>query len=460
MNSFNLSNQNVNNTITPMPSSKLTIKNGNIFNSYFNNEKKLNLPEINLKINKNINYENEENFSIFDEKNLSNEENKEQNYENINLINRDVEDEKNNNKNNELEEKINKLAEKLKTILGSNYIVKISIRLKNTENNDCSYVNSLLHCFGILPDLLIYLQKNINYINNPEKLPLTFCFFRVIEHLYINKSVENSAIHNTSIFTNVITHFYPFLQMNKNPIDLFNILMHDIHIELNEATLKSQKIIFQKNFDIRNLNEVIKNTIINFNNKNDSIITKNFTFFYKKEIKCINCNSIYYELQNFTSFDLDVINTYKIYKKDNLTINDCLTYYISPINIYVKCSLCNKSSKLVVKKNIYSHTTNLVFVINRNSQEDEQEIMKIKFNYEEILDISYYIDTKIDDIKAEYILIGVVAFLIKEKKFVSFCKNLFYNEWICYDDEKIEECNYNYMINNSTPYILFYKLLE
>ena len=434
-------------------------KNGNILNSNFNNNKFLNISQKNLN---NKNMESDDNFSIFEEKNLNNEENKVQNNKNINLNHGNDEDKKNNNNNTnkELEEKINKLVLKLKTQLNFNYTGKRTIGLKNTENKDCSYVNSLLQCLGGLPDLLLYLQKNISYINNPAKLPFTFCFFREIEKLYINKSLENSTKHNASTFITVIEHFYPFLIINRNPIDLFNILMHDLHIELNKASLKSQKTIFPKDFEKKNLNEVIKKSKINFSDKNNSIISQIFTYFFIKEIKCTKCNNTFYELQNFTSFDLDLINTYKTYKKNNLTINDCLTYYISPSKINVICSLCNKSSKLVIKKNFYSLSNNLVFLINRNNQNDEQEIMKIKLNYEEYLDISYYIDSKFNDRKAEYILIGVVAFLFKENKFTAFCKNLFYNEWICFDDELIEECNYSYMMNNSTPYILFYKLLE
>ena len=247
------SDSNLNNTPCSMQNSQLTIEKENNLNSNFNNDKILDISQNNLN-NINIKIESYDNFSIFDTKNLNNEENKVQNNKNINMNNENSQDEKNNNnKNKELEEKINKLILKLKTQLNNNYIGKRTIGLKNSENKDCSYVNSLLQCLGGLPDLLVYLQNNISYINNPEKLPLTFCFFRVIEHLYINKSLENSAKHNASIFIDVIEHFYPFLIINKNPIDLFNILMHDLHIELNKANLKNQKTIVPKDFEKKNL---------------------------------------------------------------------------------------------------------------------------------------------------------------------------------------------------------------
>ena len=115
---------------------------------------------------------------------------------------------------------------------------------------------------------------------------------------------------------------------------------------------------------------------------------------------------------------------------------------------------------MTVRKNIFSPSNNLVFVLSHNNPNEEKEMMKFKFYYEEILDITYYIDKKLVDIKTEYILIGVVAFSLDTKKFISFCRNIFDNIWMYYDEDKINECNYDYIVNNSNPYILFYKMLE
>ena len=101
-----------------------------------------------------------------------------------------------------------------------------------------------------------------------------------------------------------------------------------------------------------------------------------------------------------------------------------------------------------------------MFVINRYNSEKEKTMIKIKFNYEEILDISYYIDRSTINKKIQYILIAVVAYSIERKKFVAYCKNLFVDEWIFFDDDLINQCNYNDMVNNSTPYLLFYRILD
>ena len=365
----------------------------------------------------------------------------------------------NNNLNKEINDKINKLKSYYKSNLKKKYIEKRKKILKCSQNDDYSYFNSLFDCLGNIYDLLLYLQKNINLINEPEKYPYTFSFFRIIEHLKNNNSKSNPN-NDVLTFIKVIESFFPFFKTNKNPIDLFNILMSLIHNELNEIQKKNTNCFYKEKIDKRDLNKVIQYKIINFNHNNDTIISKYFNFFCKKEIKCIKCNNIFYELQNFISFDLDPINTYKKFKQSNLSLYDCFAYYISPCTEKAICSVCNQFSELKVQKKIYSPSSNLVLVINRNNSKEEKEILYNNINYEEILDISYYIDDKMVDFKIQYILIGVVAFLLNKKIFVSFCKDLFHSEWVCFDEESINECDFNYMKNNSSPYILFYKMLD
>ena len=371
------------------------------------------------------------------------------------------EDEKfnNNNLNKELDEKINNLISYYKSNLNEKYIEKRKIILKSSENGDFSYINSLFNCLGNILDLLLYLQRNKNKINDSEKYPFTFSCFRIIEHL-INKNSKKDPNDDVSSFIKIIEHFYPFFKTNKNPIDLFNILMNLMHNELNIIQKNNINPFYEENIDKRDLNKMIHYKIIKFNQDNDTIISKCFNLFCKKEIKCFKCNSIFYELQNFISFDLDPINTYKKYKRSNLSIYDCLAFYLSPVSGKAICSICNHLAELSIQKKIYSPSSNLVLVINRNNPNEEKEILYSKIKYEEILDISNYIDKKMVYFKAEYILIGVVAFLFEKKKFVSFCKDLFHNEWICFDEESIDECNFNYMLNNSSPYIFFYKMLD
>ena len=439
MNNFRLQKQR---KTLPISENETNLKNQNIFNRNNKFQKKIEGGNNDL-LGKNDKNEFQ-NFSVFQESNF---------------IEKNIFQNNDDNKEVTINEKINKLIFKYKNELDKKYMEK-KIALKIAKNEDFSFFISLVQCLSNLHDLLLYLQNNIALIKDEENYPFSFSFFRIIEHLYCN---NNNSDPNKDIlsFIKVVEYFYPFFRAYKNPIDLYGIIMNDLHNELNEIRTNNNTICLNETkIDKRNSNEVITNNINCFNQNNNSIISKYFTFFCKKDIKCIKCNNIYYELQNFISFDIDPINTYKKYKKKKLTINDCLTYYLSPITEKAICSICNKLCKLSIQKKIFSPSSNLVLVINRNNQDEEKQLLDININYEEILDISYFIDKKID-FKAQYILIGVVAFLNEKKKFVSFCKNIFHNnEWISFDDGSINECNYNDMVNNSSPYLLFYKKID
>ena len=341
--------------------------------------------------------------------------------------------------------------------LSSEYLQErnIGLKVQGFENGDYSYLNALVQCLGGVPDLLLYLQNNINYINNPQKIPLTFSFFQIIERLY--HSSNNAKIYNSKKFLEIIEHCFPFLKTDKNPIDLYHLLFHDMQDEING--IKSQKNN-QIKVDKKNMNEVINYELNIFKNNNKSIFSELFTLFYKKEIKCTSCNGIFYELQNFISLDLDVINHYKKYQRNNLTIKDCLYELMNPINTKRVCNICNTVSQLMVRRTIFSASNILVFILNRFNKEEEEEMKKIKFEYEDVLDMTNYIENQSQKTNMHYILIGVVSFLFKENKFAAFCKNLLSNKWRCFADEKVYECNYQQIINESTPYLLFYKKFE
>ena len=71
---------------------------------------------------------------------------------------------------------------KITKLLSNEYLQKryIGLKVQGFGSDDYSYLNSLVQCLGGIPDILLYLQNNINYINNPQKIPLTFSFFQII----------------------------------------------------------------------------------------------------------------------------------------------------------------------------------------------------------------------------------------------------------------------------------------
>jgi hypothetical protein len=357
--------------------------------------------------------------------------------------------EENNNNNLKIKEKLNTIILQFKNELEEKYLIRRKIVLiyipeNNNFRKDFSFFNSLIQCIGGIPDILLFLQNNQSLLEKKKQIPVTHSFFVIIKQLYDNKSKKEFE-KNSAFFFEVLKYLFPILNTNiKNPIDLYHLLILHIERELRN----------EKN------NNSIKQKIKYENNKSDTFISQTFISEFKKETKCALCEKTFDELQNFYSFDLDIINTYKEILKNEITISDCLEYYIRPKNAQRICCVCYKKSNLEVKKTFYQPSKILVFVLNRNNRSEEIEILKIRFIYEEIIDISNYIDKKLPKIEAEYILIGVVAFSLNKQKFISFCRNILYNEWFCFNEDTINECNYNDIINSSTPYILFYKRMD
>ena len=357
--------------------------------------------------------------------------------------------EENNITNQKLKIKLNKIKLQLQNELKEKYLIKRKIILKyNPKNNDfskdLSFFNSVIQCIGGIPDILLFLQNNESFLEIRRKeIPLTHAFFVTIKQLYDNKN--KNKFENSANFFEVLKYLFPILNANiRNPIDLYHLLILRMERELR----------IEKN------NNSIEQKIKCDNNKNDSFISQTFNFFFKTETKCTLCKKTINELQNFYSFDLDIINIYKKILKNEITINDCLEYYIRPKNAQRICCFCHKKSNLEVKKTFYQPSNILVFVLNRNNRSEKIEILKIRFIYEEIIDISNYVDKNSPTIKAEYILIGVVAFSLTKQKFVSFCRNILYNEWFSFNEDNINECKYNDIIHSNTPYILFYKRIN
>ena len=413
----------------------------NFLNLNDDNNNNLNLD--NFMKNENINYSN----------------NNQINKNNDNNINYTLKETKNGSYNGstDLDQRIKVQIDKIRNELEYRFIKNRKIGLKGRDNCDDSYLNSLIQCLGTIPDILVYFQKNIKFINNPKEYPLTFSFFRLIEHLYPYIIEGNYSFYSTNKFLKIIEHCFPFLRNNKNPIDLYHLLMHDIHDEINN--IKKDKIE-QKIINVKEITEVINNSINLYKKNNNSIISEIFNIFYNKEIKCNSCQNIFYEMQHYISFDLDIINTYKNLQKNNLTINDCLNNFVKPVFIKRICCLCGKISQLEVKKDIFITSNILVFIVSRNNENEKNIFNNIKLNYEKILNIDKYLNKKSINKSSKFLLIGVVAYLSNGNKFVSYCKNLFSNEWIFFNDEKINSCQYEDMINTSTPYILFYKMIE
>jgi ubiquitin C-terminal hydrolase len=69
---------------------------------------------------------------------------------------------------------------------------------------------------------------------------------------------------------------------------------------------------------------------------NESLIFNVFNWVEIKESKCTKCNISKYNVNTFTTFEIDILGTYNK-KHNSITLDDCLRVYEEPkiINYFV-----------------------------------------------------------------------------------------------------------------------------
>ena len=347
----------------------------------------------------------------------------------------------------------------------SNYTKPAKTRLKDLS--DTSYINSVLYCLSNIRNIVSFFlnPENFNFIdNNIKTMSLSFVFERLMYHLY-EKGNENENCYSPESFWKVLSNLnitYKTLQ-RRNPIDLINYLLSVLHIELNKEN--KEKIIINKN----NLDKkkVIANGIIIFKNKENSIISNNLNWFELKEFLCQKCKKKFFEFLTFNTFSLDFESTQNLIKANKITIYDCLKNYEEPKEINIFCENCKGNENIISNSKIFLTSHALIFLLNRGIDfSDKNKLLTIKFNLEEKIDLSNFIEEERSPKK--YQLIGIVSIYLKEKRYVNFCESPVDKKWYFYNNEKkIEDIKLEQVLkihnkdeNEFVPTILVYKTIK
>lgn len=329
--------------------------------------------------------------------------------------------------------------------------------------DECSYLNSVLQCFGNIKNIANYLldQENILKINNNMMNnninPLSFVIGRLFQHLYPYPERNEREIYSTEKILKILSTMSVFQKNRNSPVQFLIFLLDTLHEELNENK--------NDNSNSGNSNEtqpakIIKDGIDTFKKTNNSIISNNFNWFGIKENHCQYCNDIKYEFKSFSTFDLNISKFYKNNKKDNITIYECLDY----LNQYYEdknCINC-RSSKIKISYKINKSPNIFTFILDRDDL--NEELLKIPFNIEEKINLNKYIEDE-NSIK-EYELIGIVSISLRERKYIAFAKSPIDKKWYLYNDTKVNQINIDFTLkshnqfNFYVPCILFYESLN
>jgi len=327
--------------------------------------------------------------------------------------------------------------------------------LKNL--GDTSYLNSVLQLLATSRNLSSYFvnpknQKEIS--DNVNRLPISFVIGRLFTHLYPYPE-RFSEIYKPEILLQVLGTTNQVYKSTKrrNPNDLLNYILCQLHKELNSNTTK-----FITKSDPTKKDLVINEGMNDFGKSNKSIISNNFHWFEIKTKHCTGCNLNFYDFNNYETLELDLLGAYNNYHQ-MFTLNQCLEYQKQKmINSF--CQKCQNYKQFNIFTNIYSSPLYFIFSLNRGDL-NNPNLLNIPFQVEPNIDIYNYLENK--QAFSKYELYGIVSISKAENnKYVCFGKSPVDKQWYLYNDETVKNTNINEVINFNSgnayiPCILLYQ---
>ena len=203
-------------------------------------------------------------------------------------------------------------------------------------------------------------------------------------------------------------------------------------------------------------NEVYKDTL---KISNPNSINKLFYFYKKTFYLCKNKHTTFsFDYGAILEFNLlEIINEMK--KKNNkkinkISLNDCFMHTQKIIDKYeFYCSKCKKDNIGKSITNIYMTNDYLIIILDYGKNKQ----LKIKVIYDEYINIEEFIEKNSQEY---YELVGAVFHYGNSSSsghYISYCRNNINNKFYMFNDTYVSESNFQNILNDNFPYILFYK---
>ena len=327
--------------------------------------------------------------------------------------------------------------------------------LKGLKNvGAVSYMNATIQCFSNIDKIRFELINKFESLKANNKLlssALAEVIYNLWEKLDVKKFSPNKLKEIISMFKGIGAN---------DPKDFILYMLTTIHKETNEKN----KINYKNNeqpLDLSCFIDVYRDFIKRFSNQNNSIISNEFYGYADSMFTCCFCRKTIHNLQIFKilSFSLEEVRKFKgYYENIRVPLLNCFEYY-EKYEMYTSfyCNYCNfcfpaySNSKLIKTPNS--------LIINL----DHGKGLKFNLNvtFEEYLDIKQFICS--NESPFFYELKGVISHIGSNDDggyFIAYCKNSNNCNWYKYNDEKVEECNFEDVVTKGLPYILFYSQIE
>jgi len=329
--------------------------------------------------------------------------------------------------------------------------------LKGLKNVGATcYMNATLQCFSNIDKIKTELINK--YLKEKDK-ELTSALAEVIYNLweklderkYSPKHFKEIISKKNSLFSGIGAN---------DPKDLILFMLITIHGETN--------IKNQMNF---NYNEQppdpsyfmgVYNDFINYSsNQNNSIISNEFYGYTDNMTTCCFCRKTIHNMQlvNILFFPLEEVRKFKGYFENvRVPLVNCFEYYekyeMYPSFYCNNCKCCYpaySNSKLIKAPN------SLIINLNRGKGLE----FNVNVTFDEYLDIKQFVCDM--DSPYYYELKGVISHFGTNDDgghFIAYCKNSNNCRWYKYNDEIVEECNFDDVVTKGMPYVLFYSHIE
>ena len=339
--------------------------------------------------------------------------------------------------------------------------------LKNLGNT--SYLNSVLQ-------ILCYIRSFASYFLNPKNgeefknkvsdYKVSYVFHRLCTHIFPYPEKDNIEIYEPDTLLKVLSLYNVTYKdyKEKNPNDLIVFILYKLHEELNSLKMYDSSKYISNSTSTMIFNDKdasVKNGIKKFTQVNKSIISNYFTWFEIKESQCLKCSKKIYNLQNFSTFQLNIFDLIKYKKQKYIKIEDCFELYISPKTKNNVCRFCNSYNNIITTTNIYSAPNIFIFLLDYTNYIDNNDF---SFVLERKINLGKYIENK--NGPTNFILNGIVYWDKNKNKYQAFSASPVDKNWYLCDDENVTSTDVNNFIDifNKNlcykPFILVYHYLN
>ena len=317
-----------------------------------------------------------------------------------------------------------------------------------------SSINSIFRCLNSFDNFTSTIFQNSQFIlNNETKKPASFYLLKCMQN-YLKCNNENPKDNAIFLYSFKKLLHNNNLIYNEKEINVFTVLEFLLEQLNKENGLNTNFKPFNTipiNFN-KNEKEAFDDLFNYYNYK--SIITQNFTGIIKTKRICKLCNEILYSfyLFPFIEFDLEIC-------QNDLNISNWFhgqnqNEAFLTRNYKIICQNCGKIGEFKEYKQFYSFPKNLIIVLNRGDDFNNEAIIK----YPETLNL----DNEVEKQKfTKFKLVGIIKRVFDEhigEKYISIYLSHNQNQknWVVSDINQLYYINNPFEYNNGMVMILFY----